>query len=513
MAHMQSFRTIIESAFYSNHVRPVQDLAVLYNYASQAMGTIVSDLPVYNAASLGLPEHAQVLVENIGSVVGRQAKCRRLVTADDEQYHRLMMEAVYQGEQLPFLSTSVDVGLDHDFRIKAHVMCPETYVYNLYNTALNFLLPARTEHYTQEPEIFMYINPDWRHEDYPEGLVLLDPQNNVGAILGLRYFGEIKKGILSLAWNSAKRHHFIPCHGGLKVINNYTMAVFGLSGSGKSTITLANHGGRFTSEVLHDDAFIISKENGSTIALEPSYFDKTADYPMTSPDVKYFLTVQNVGVTMDNGKKVLITEDIRNGNGRTVKSWYSTQNRVNKVNQPINAIFWIMKDEAFPPLLRINDPILASVMGATLATKRSSAESGVITDQLVIVPYANPFRIYPLAEDYDDFKTLFSQHKVACYVINTGYFQGKKITPDVTLDCIEKVIIEQGEYLPFPFIDDIDYLEISGYRPPFEREDYKNQLLSSLIQKQNFVQQQATDHDPLPQEAADKINACIRKFQ
>ena len=43
----------------------------------------------------------------------------------------------------------------------------------------------------------------------------------------------------------------------------------------------------------------------------------------------FFVTVQNCGVTLDdNGLKKLVTEDIRNGNGRTVKSRFATPNRV-----------------------------------------------------------------------------------------------------------------------------------------------------------------------------------------
>lgn len=59
---------------------------------------------------------------------------------------------------------------------------------------------------------------------------------------------------------------------------------------------------------------IISEKDGSSIALEPSYFDKTNDYPTGHPEQDFFVTVQNCGVTLDhNGRKKLMTEDIRNG--------------------------------------------------------------------------------------------------------------------------------------------------------------------------------------------------------
>ena len=67
-------------------------------------------------------------------------------------------------------------------------------------------------------------------------------------------------------------------------------------------------------------------------------------------------------------------------------------------------------------------------MGATLATKRSSAErlkAGVDPNALVVEPYANPFRTYPLMSDYEKFKKLVAEKNVACYIINTGDFMVK----------------------------------------------------------------------------------------
>ena len=194
---------------------------------------------------------------------------------------------------------------------------------------------------------------------------------------------------------------------------------------------------------MHDDAFVINRATGSTTALEPSYFDKVQDYPLTDDAVNYFLTCQNVGITLDEeGKKVLVLEDVRNGNGRTVKSRYVTPNRVDHLSEKIDAIFWIMKDNTLPPVIKINNPTLAAVFGLTLATKRSTAENlvgKVRRDQLVIEPYANPFRSYKLSEDYLAFRELFANQHTACYVLNTDEFNGKKVTKEITLGSIENI--------------------------------------------------------------------------
>ena len=113
---------------------------------------------------------------------------------------------------------------------------------------------------------------------------------------------------------------------------------------------------------------------------------------------------QNNGVIQGcDGKLYALTEDIRNGNGRAIKSKFWSKNSVNRIDEKINAIFWLMKDPTLPPVIKITGSDLSSAMGATLVTKRTSAErlaKGVDRDALVIEPYANPFRVYPLSVDF-----------------------------------------------------------------------------------------------------------------
>ena len=134
----------------------------------------------------------------------------------------------------------------------------------------------------------------------------------------------------------------------------YTIGVFGLSGSGKSTLTHEKHGGRYDISILHDDAYVINTNDLSSIALEPTYFDKMQDYPVEHPANEFLLTLQNVGVTMDeDGRKVVLAEDVRNSNGRAIKSQFWTDNRVNYVGEPVNAIVWLMKDKTLHLFLKL----------------------------------------------------------------------------------------------------------------------------------------------------------------
>jgi phosphoenolpyruvate carboxykinase (ATP) len=414
--------------------------------------------------------------------------------------------------------------------VKLHLLIPE----NHENIALSWMLNFQyiNDFYYKmyqnskeinEGDIYIFSDPDWRHPEHPGGLAFFDPENNVAAILGMRYFGEHKKGTLTLVWGSANRNGYASCHGGMKRYNldngrSYVVSVFGLSGSGKSTITHAKHDNKYDVTVLHDDAFIINTKDGSSIALEPAYFDKTQDYPMGSEDNRFILTAQNTGATLDeNGKVVLVTEDIRNGNGRAIKSKLWSPNRVDKFEEKTDAVFWLMKDPTLPPVVKVKGSALGSAMGATLATKRTTAErlaEGVDPNALVVEPYANPFRTYPLSEDYNKFKALFDDG-IDCYILNTGAFMDKDIGPKVTLGIIEAIVEGTVEFKQWANFTDLEIMEIEGYVPDFNDSEYKKQFTARMKDRVEFIKSRETakgGFDKLPAEALEAIEKVIKEI-
>lgn len=104
-----------------------------------------------------------------------------------------------------------------------------------------------------------------------------------------------------------------------------------------------------------------------------------------------------------------------------------------------------MKDDSLPPVVKLDNPTLAATFGVTLATKRSTAENVVNADRnsLVIEPFANPFRAYPLAEDYRDFKELFEKRNVSGYIVNTASYNGIDIDKEITLQILEDIANEK----------------------------------------------------------------------
>jgi phosphoenolpyruvate carboxykinase (ATP) len=526
-------RTTIETAFYGNNVRKVTDLKEGYEMAKNSPGTILTDMPVHQPEAIGLPEGARILLFNDGETVGRFAGARVILGekgVEESNFAGILREAAYGTRYKNMLHTEVYIGLDEDFMVKANLLVPETYENTLYNWLLNFKyvnkfydeMYARSAKLGNEPDIYILSDPDWRDDRYPNGLAYFDPEHNCAALLGLRYFGEHKKGTLTIAWGIANRNGYASCHGGLKRMvrkdgKKHVMGVFGLSGSGKSTLTHAKHDGKYEVTVLHDDAYVISTENGSSVAMEPSYFDKTQDYPLTSPDNQYLITVQNCGATIDaEGKLVIVTEDIRNGNGRAIKSKLWAKNRVDKLEEPINSIIWLMKDNSLPPVIKIEDPVLASTMGAVLATKRTTAEKlakGVDKDALVFEPYANPFRTYPLSQDYEKFKALFENRGVQCYILNTGHFLDKKIPKEVTIGIIESIVDETAEFINFGDMTAMKTLNIPGFEAKLQDKAYVKMLLKGMKNRVAYLESLKEfkgGRDQLPEEAKEAIENLIK---
>jgi phosphoenolpyruvate carboxykinase (ATP) len=530
-------RTTIETAFYGNNVVRITDMAEAYQMARKSPGAVeLTGMPVHRPTELGLPENANVVLFNDGTVVGRCAAARRIVGYPDvsvSELSAIVREAVYGTRFRKMYWGEAVIGLDEDFMVKANLLLPEGFETNFYSWLLNFQIMneeyakryAKSRPLSDDGSIFVFADPYWSHPDFPLGLAFFSPEQNCAAILGMRYFGELKKGTLTLAWGAAARNGYASCHGGLKRYTmkdgsgkKFVLAVFGLSGSGKSTITHAKHKGKYDVTVLHDDAVIINVKKKYAIALEPSYFDKMQDYPMGCEDNKYLLTLQNCGVTCDaEGKKYVVSEDIRNGNGRAVKSRFWTPNRIDRIDEPLNAVCWLMKDPTLPPVVRVSGPSLAAVMGATLATRRTSAERlapGVDPDALVIESYANPFRTYPLSVDYIRFRSIF-EDGVDCYILNTGSFMDKKVPPACTLEILEQIVEGRAKFKPLGGAPGLETIAVPGFETDFNNWTYRQQFVNRMKDRMAFVKSRETElggMDRLPPDAAEALRRVVAHF-
>ncbi|MDD4309283.1 MAG: phosphoenolpyruvate carboxykinase (ATP) [Candidatus Cloacimonetes bacterium] len=436
---MSPIRAIAETLMNNHNVRKV-DIKEAYEMAKKQPGVCITDLPIYPeyVKLHNLPADAKVLNDCHGNIIGRTAKARRF-------YHRLnatqknklegdFREAVWQMEHFPLIKAEAILGMDKDLMIKATFITTESDVANLYNWLLNFApyeqLKDQYESSLKLPiqDIILIAFNEWTcNDDFYNNvgapqLALVDEKHNVIVNLGMRYFGERKKGTLTLAWTSGIRIGMAACHGGIKELDFTTctdakyhklgkrsIAFYGLSGTGKSSHT-NNHDNAgtlpagFSKVVLHDDAFQIDLENKVCRVWEPTLFDKTDSRPIDHPDWKFALALMNHATLNIDGKRIPVGQDLRNSNGRALLDRSLLGEYVNRCAFP-KALVWLMKDSVLPPVIKCTNKHLAIAMGAALMTQRNRAENVAEEDlnKLVFEPFANPFRVYELYRDVDAF--------------------------------------------------------------------------------------------------------------
>ena len=464
-----------------------------------------------------------------------------------------LRDAVSDLQKKPLIKAEGILGLDKDLMLKATILGTEDDAMNIFNWLVNFTpFEELSKEYAASKklhiqDILVIGDNEWQNDDpyyHKQGnpqLALIDVDANVIFNFGMRYFGERKKGTLTLAWNSGLRLGMTACHGGIKEIDfssctgseskvgKRSIAFFGLSGTGKSSHTnsIDNEGTlpkNFSKVVLHDDAFQIDVENKVCRVWEPTLFDKTDSRPLGHPDWNYFISVMNHGQILVNGKNLPIGQDLRNGNGRALLDRDLLGSWVNRCAFP-EVMAWLMKDACLPPILKFTDINLAVAMGAALMTKRNAAEnvSEEELKKLVFVPYANPFRVYPLWQDVEAFINVF-QHGACGYSFNSlGFWDGaadilKPIALKTSLTLQTAILTDKLQWEEWPLLpgsqiptqDSVDAL-LPGFYETYDLQNTNNQSAYIQTLKDRFAQRRdylkTTDLQEKPELLANMLAA------
>ena len=557
LADMSSIRVMAESLFNNRNaaqsVRKVS-AAELYDISCHMPHATVTDLPMDAQAikRLGLADDAKVINWNHGDVVGRSAEARvfynRISKPEKTAVNAMLREAIYELQaNHELIYCEAVVGTHPDMMIKARLLGPEEDAPNMFSWLANFNpLEAVPEYeksrYINAPDILFISSPLWTpdHEylrslykdwyqnpDQPrwqKGCVVVDEQHKTIYNLGLRYFGERKKGTLTMAWTAGMDLGAVAAHASIKEIDlsacqgfeqrgKQIIAFYGLSGSGKSSHANSHDNAGtlpagFSSTIAHDDAFQIDYENRKCYVWEPSLFDKTDGRDLDDSDWKYCICTQNMAVVNVEGKILPYGRDLRNNNGRAIFARELLGKTTDVIGFP-HHVSWLMKDSTLPPILRISNPDLAVALGATLMTKRTAAEnvSAEEMSKLVFMPFANPFRVYELWRDCIGYGAIFAAGAVG-YVWNSGgngfwKYSDVEQTPiplKTSLTLQTAIVTGQLEWEDFKFIpgaqiptrESVNKL-IPGYYETYDinainnMDAYKETLRDRFSQRREFI--------------------------
>ena len=146
-----------------------------------------------------------------------------------------------------------------------------------------------------------------------------------------------------------------------------------------------------------------------------------------------------------------------------------------------------------------------------------SVAAGTDLNALRIVPYANPFRTYPLVNDYEKFKKLVEEKNVDCYIVNTGDFMGKKVKPADTLGILETIVEGKANFEKWGNFEDIEIMydwsgKTGDFKPDLNDASYMAALKSAMQNRVDAVEGFATKkegYDKLPDEALDALKKLV----
>ncbi|MCE4620790.1 MAG: phosphoenolpyruvate carboxykinase [Desulfurococcales archaeon] len=289
-----------------------------------------------------------------------------------------------------------------------------------------------------EPDIVTVDAPG-----YKDTWIFVERPTSHTLILGSDYYGELKMSFLRLAMNNARDYHYSPgLHAGSKLyrvrvggtLREVGVLVFGLSGTGKTTLTIESHGLEPPEGAhLRQDDIVILTRDGRAHGTEFNLYPKTDSVPELPPLQPAVLhqdaVLENVVVREDgtpdfsdlsitpNARALAIREAIPNVDGRV---------DLDKVN----ALVFLTRRPEMPPLARLTSPEQAAAYFMLGESYRTSAEAG--KPEPVRVPGFDPFMLEPKWRSGLIMLDLADSLGLEVYVMNTGYVKDKKVPPSLS---------------------------------------------------------------------------------
>jgi len=291
------------------------------------------------------------------------------------------------------------------------------------------------------PALRLLYVPEWQEKDRQ---VLVFPEIGVTYVFGSDYYGEAKKGFLRMAMWAAKQEGMLGVHAGAKIvkakdnagkIRRYSMILFGLSATGKTTHACHNHGlleDGEGQEIAQDDVVFI-RADGSVLGSERGFYLKTGYLdPKVQPIIFRAAISHNTifeNVMVDYLGNVHFDDTTLTENGRAIIQRDDLgADKSESVNLPPldeldgMIIIFITRRNTIVPIaskLTLEQAAAAFMLGESIET---SAGDPRRAGESVREVGTNPFIVGDEAYEGNWFYNFLKRcsDKVQCYLLNTG---------------------------------------------------------------------------------------------
>lgn len=356
----------------------------------------------------------------------------------------------------------------------------------------------------RDPDLVSIYVPEW-----PEKIIFCHPEERITFILGTDYFGEAKKSFLRMAMYLCKKDGGLGLHAGSKVlrVNNGSgdlkdtgFILFGLSGTGKTTLTMHNHRLKGEEEVfIRQDDVVMMRPDGYCYGTENGFYIKTEGLDESQAVLYHAATsrsaiFENVMIT-DQGEVLFDNSDLTsNGRGVILRSDVENTNQEIDLNKANKIIFITRRNDIVPPVAKLTPEQGAAffMLGESIET---SAGDPTKAGQSKREVGTNPFIIGPEAEEGNRLLEILKKNPdMECYLLNTGSVGagngsgGKKITIEISTGILREIARgtirweadpDWGYLVPV----EIPGIDLAPYRPEqyYSGEEYRR-LVESLRQ-------------------------------
>lgn len=268
-------------------------------------------------------------------------------------------------------------------------------------------------------------------------LIHIHLDKKIMLIAGTTFLGEIKKGVFGIVSFELPKFGILPMHCGAFTYRKTTNLMFGLSGTGKTTLSSDPE-----YKLISDDE--VAWTNMGIRMIETGCYAKSEGLtPETHPTI--FNAVEEA-----RRRDTLVEENPQAANARLSYPISCIENAYHKRSNFAHAqnIFFLTMDAegVFPAISRISGKAVQRFFETGYTSVMPGTESGVTEIKRTLSPcYGSPFMPRKVKEYSDLLMKNIEQHESNVFLVNTGMNPetGVRFPLDFTRNTIKKAILTE----------------------------------------------------------------------